>query len=131
MSYRKILLWLLMTGGPLFACSQTMRCKELHTGKFKLNSKETGVTLIIRTHTQQLEENEKLGVKMIFDVVWVNACTYELHPKKVLQGDPSYMGKPGDYMTVVIKEIKEHSYISETTSNFYTGSIVSEIEIDQ
>ncbi len=66
---------------------------------------------------------------MLFDVKWIDDCTYELWPKKVLKGDKSMMGKKGDFMTVKIREIKEHSFMTETTSNFFDQTLFFEVDI--
>lgn len=122
-----IILFLFVTAQISFG--QTKDCNPLHTGTFKLVSKTSGTTIIKRTEKLQVEENADMGVKMIFDITWVDECTYELRAKEVVKGDPVFMGKKGDFMTVRIKEIKAKSYIAVTTANFADFVLESEIEI--
>jgi hypothetical protein len=125
----KQLLVLFFLGLNAFAYGQTQDCQSLHEGKFKVVTKESGTTIVTRRGNLQIEENADLGIKMTFDITWTNDCTYELRPKKVMKGDPSLLGKKGDFITVHIRNIKEKSYIALTTSNFFDVTLEFQVEV--
>ena len=58
---------------------------------------------------------------MVFDIVWIDECTYELRPKKLIKGDPSIMGDGTHVLKTRIKEISKNSYTAETSANFNAG----------
>jgi len=115
----------------LVSPAQTLKCQSVHEGTFRIVDSLSGTTILKRTKDLQIEENAEMGIKMIFDIKWINDCTYELRPKEVVKGDPAMMGKKGDAMTVTITEIKAHSYVSVTTANFADFVMKKEIEILQ
>lgn len=98
--------------------AQKQDCKSLHTGNYKVVAKESGTTFIKRTPTQQTEINESFGIEIIFDIKWINECTYELRPKKVVKGNPSLLGDGTNFVRVKIKDITVKTYIAETTASF-------------
>ena len=118
-----LIILLLSANSLLFG--QAQNCKPLHKGKFRLVSGDT--TMIERTKKLQIEESA--DVKMIFDLTWVDDCTYELRARQLLKGDPKYAPKEGQVIRVRIKEIKTNSYICESTSNYSDLVLESEIEI--
>ena len=112
----------------LITFAQEKDCKFLHDGKFRLVGK-AGTTIITRDKKVQVEENADMGVVVIYDIKWINDCTYELSFKQLIKGDPSIAGKKGDVLPVHINEIKSKSYIAVTTANFTKQSIEREIEV--
>ena len=110
------------------ASGQIRDCNTLHVGKFKLKS-ETGSTFITRSAKKQVEENADIGVVAIYNVKWINECTYELRLEKIIQGDSTIVGKKTDVITVHIKKITSSSYTVVTTSNFTNKELEREIEI--
>ena len=113
----------------LTALAQKPTCKSLHTGSFKIYTKETGTTFIKRTEKLQTEKNDDLGYEMVFDIVWIDECTYELRPKKLIKGDPSIMGDGTHVLKTRIKEISNNSYTAETSANFNPGTFNFVVEI--
>ena len=120
------LLTLLIT---LTAFGQKPTCKSLHTGSFKVSTKESGTTLIKRTEKYQIEKNDDLGYEVIFDITWIDECIYELRPKKIIKGDPSIMGNGTNVLKTKIKKISDNSYIAETSANFSEGKFDFVVEI--
>ncbi len=110
------------------AFGQKVDCHYVHEGKFKVTD-TSGTTIITRTGNEQTEENPVTKSKMVFTVSWINNCMYELHPKEVISGDQALMGKEGDYLTVIIKDIKATSYTTITLANFTTAKLEREIEL--
>jgi hypothetical protein len=122
-----ILLFFLATNLAIFA--QTPDCKPLHTGTFKLVDEKSGTTYIKRTDKLQIEKNDILGYEVIFDIKWIDDCTYELRPKEVIKGDPAIMGNGNHVLTTTIKEISGKKYITQSSANFFHGVYVFVIEI--
>jgi len=121
MTTRLVLLTLSIQIFTLTVLGQKPTCKSLHTGSFKIFTKETGTTFIKRTEKLQTEINDDLGYEIIFDITWINECTYELRPKKLIKGDPSIMGDGKDVLKTRIKEISNNTYVAETSANFNSG----------
>jgi hypothetical protein len=109
--------------------AQKPTCKSLHNGAYKISSKETGTTFITRSKKQQVEKNEELGYEIIFDITWIDECTYELRPKKLIKGDPAIMGDGSSYVRTRIKNITEKGYTAETTASFSPDKVDFVVEI--
>lgn len=126
----KVVIFLLFSIGaslPLFAQKPT--CQSLHEGAFKITTEETGTTLIKRTKTYQVEENARFGYKIIFDIKWLDECTYELKPRQLITGDPAIMGNGKNVLTTRIKKINKTTYVAETSANFSDQIMSFEVEI--
>ena len=109
--------------------AQKQDCKAVHTGSYKVVAKESGTTFIKRTPTQQTEINEGFGIEIIFDIKWIDECTYELRPKKIVKGDPSLLGDGTNFVRVKIKDITVKTYIAETTASFTKETMEFLVEI--
>lgn len=126
---KNIIILLLMLVAFETAKAQINNCTRVHTGIFKLTSESSGITIITRTANTQTEDNEKFNVHASYDLIWLDSCTYELINPKVLKGDPIYAGKPGEIITVHIIEVKEKTFVVNTTANISKLCIEREIEI--
>ena len=126
---KTLFILLFFAGMNLALFGQTRDCKSLHTGSFKVFTKESGTTYIKRTKTQQVEKNEDLGYEIIFDITWIDDCTYELRPKELIKGDPAIMGNGKNVLKTKIKEISGGKYIAETSANFADGIFDFVVEI--
>lgn len=109
--------------------AQKPTCESLHTGSFKVFTKESGTTIIERTEKEQLEKNDDLGYEVIFSIKWIDNCTYELRPKKLIKGDSSIMGDGTFFVKTKIKEITDTGYAAETTASFGDGKVDFLVEI--
>lgn len=109
--------------------AQKPTCKSLHIGSFKVTSAESGTTFIKRGQKEQIEKNDFLGYEVVFDIKWLDECTYELRPKKLIKGDPSIMGNGNDFVRTKIKNITAKGYTAETTASFSPGSADFEVQI--
>ena len=126
----KILILVLCTiGFNLNSIGQKPTCLSLHEGKFKVTTKESGTTFITRTVKTQIEENSSMGYIVVFDITWVDECTYELRPKELIKGDPVIMGNGKSVLKTRIKGISNKSYIAETSANFSDSILDFEVEI--
>jgi hypothetical protein len=126
---RKLTFLLFIQIITLSARSQNTTCKSLHTGTFKVYTKASGTTLIKRSSKIQIEKNDDLGIEMIFSVRWVNSCTYELRPLKIISGNPNLLGNGKRVLTTKIKDITNSSYVAETSANFIPDVIELKVEI--
>jgi hypothetical protein len=122
---------LILLCGVSLVNAQVPGCKSIHDGKFKMTTKDYGTTLISRSGSKQIEENKKLEFKAVFDVKWINDCTYVLFNKKQIDGRSSYDFQPTDSLYVEIIEIRKRSYTGKTWSNFAKEIFEFEIEIDR
>ena len=91
-------------------------CISLHKGKFKISDSKSGVTIITRDEKHQIEENQSLNIKIIFSINWIDNCTYELRPQKIIEGGSSYL-REGAVITTVITKIKSHGYKAICSTN--------------
>ena len=108
--------------------SQEPDCKQFKDGKFKIENKETGnVSIIERKGKKQFEQGSVSQMKLEFKVKWIDACTYTLELKKILE-NPRNIQLPEDMiLTVEIIETRENSYIARSTSNLYDLVLEDEI----
>jgi hypothetical protein len=90
-------------------------CTSLHEGKFRLSEKELGITVITRNEKYQTEVNPNFNI--VFSINWVDECTYELRPVKVIKADVSILEKD-IVVTVKIIDIKKHGYKVICSTNF-------------
>jgi hypothetical protein len=126
---KSFFLTLIIGGNCFFAPGQDRDCKSLHHGVSKLISKTSGITIITRTKDIQIEENEGLGFKIIYSVIWVDDCTFELRPLELVKGEKKYFGETSDIITVKIIERKRNSYLVRTTVNYTDMVLEREILI--
>ena len=125
---KSLLFLFFFIGLSLSLYAQKPDCKLIHEGKFRIVDSLSGITIITRTKDFQVEENSGMGVKMIFDIKWIDDCTYELRPKEVVKGNQALVGNKGDFMTTHVKEVKINSYICVTTANF--ADFIKEWEVE-
>ncbi|MBB4801235.1 hypothetical protein HNP37_001274 [Flavobacterium nitrogenifigens] len=109
--------------------SQKINCKEVHTGKFELNSEISGKTEILRTEKHQIETNTFMNVKVQYDVFWLDECSYELRNRKLISGTSKYAGQPTDVFKVQILRISNNKIYVKTSANFTDQSFESAIDI--
>lgn len=126
---KRIFLALCVISISVYSYGQKHNCKSLHEGVFKLLSDQTGVTVITRNKNIQTEINEKLATTIVYNVTWIDDCTYELRLKKQLSGDTQLAGKKDDVLTVKILKVKDKSYTARTSANFTTLTLEREIQI--
>lgn len=115
---------------PILTGLKAQSCKSVQLGKFKIHNEKTGVTFISRTDNYQIEENKTLDIKMMFTIVWIDDCTYELRPYKLLSGNPRFFIKD-IIITTVITEVKKHGYKAVCSNNLYTGTQTYIVEITE
>jgi hypothetical protein len=126
---KKIILIQLLSFGTILSMGQTLDCKKLKEGKFKLDNETSGVTLITRTGDIQREENEKYGIITEDKVEWINECSYKLTPYKVIKNDSKIDFSTDMKLEIEIIEIKADSYVQKTTSRLTGQSRTVEIQI--
>lgn len=113
---RFMILSLFILLGAISTFSQIPGCEKLKEGKFQIEDKVNGVSIITRASGIQREENEQLGIIVEYLTEWLDPCTYRLVPFKVIKNDNN-LNMDGDLkLEIEIVEIREGSYIQITTA---------------
>ncbi|TYA74369.1 hypothetical protein [Seonamhaeicola marinus] len=100
--------------------SYSQNCKEVRTGKFIIENKDYGGSIIIRTENSQEEIVEQLNIHSKFDVTWIDDCNYALSNKVKIKGSEYAFlkGKKTDTIFIQIMKTTANSYTFKATSNF-------------
>lgn len=114
---KKFLLFYVLFFSITISC-QNLNCKDVHIGKFEINSKLSGKTEILRTKECQIETNDFMNVKIEYDIVWIDECNYELRNRQLLSGTSKYNGLPTDVIKVQILDIRGNKIFIKTGANF-------------
>ena len=115
---RTLLLSLIVLFVPFLTSGQQPDCRKFRTGKFKMTT-ERGEYLITRKGNIQIEEDLHSGTVGKFKVTWIDPCTYSLQIIKYLENPKNRTEDQELIIYVKILEVKENSYVQETTSNKY------------
>lgn len=102
-------------------------CSSVKNGKFKMENPEFGVCIIERMGNTQIETLEKFGQKGVFDVVWIDDCTYSLRVRKILRNDIEMPIADTMEVKARIMEVTDSSYVIETTSNIAAYAVRFEL----
>jgi hypothetical protein len=108
---------------------QTLECKTLKEGKFKLENQGSGLTLITRTGDIQREENDQYKIITEDKIEWINECTYRLIPYKVIKNESGIDMSIDLKLEIEIIKINKDSYIQRTTSRVTSKSLEAEVKI--
>jgi len=124
MKYVLFVLFVFLTGN---AFTQDLDCTQFKNGKFMIVDPENGNSYINRQGNTQTETGDGSGLELLFDVVWLNECTYTLKVKEVLK-NPKNIPLPLEMvLTVEIIETKENSYVQRSTSDMFEMVLESEL----
>ncbi len=102
--------------GTFSAFSQLPGCVKLKEGKFQIEDKINGVSIITRAGGIQREENEQMGIIVEYLTEWLDPCTYRLVPFKVIKNDKNLDMDSDLKLEIEIVEIRDGSYTQITTS---------------
>lgn len=108
-----------------FSQVQPAVCASVKEGKFEIQDKKTGLSVITRKNGIQREENEQLGVVIEYLTEWIDDCTFRLVPFKVVRNDNNLELDADMKLVVEIIEVREGVYIQETTA-WATGQYETE-----
>jgi hypothetical protein len=114
--------------------SDPSECQKFKDGTFKMVDDVIGTSIIERNGSRQIEYGVENKLKIEFVVNWISDCTYTLKFVQILE-DPNNIEFPEDIMSSVILttkiiEVKEHSYIQETSSDKYEYVTKSEVFLE-
>lgn len=99
--------------------SYSQNCNEVKTGKFIIENKDYGGSILIRTASSQEEIIEKYGLHTKYDLVWIDDCHYVLFNRTLIKGkEPFPEIKKTDSLFIEIKAITPQGYKFKATSNF-------------
>jgi hypothetical protein len=105
---------------------QLPACGKLKEGKFKIEDKVNGTSIITRSHGVQREENEQMGIVVEYLTEWLDDCSFRLVPFKVIRNDNN-LDMDGDLkLEVEIVEISDSTYTQITTA-WATGQNETEV----
>lgn len=103
---------------------QPIDCSKFRQGTFLLIGENLKLYIINRDNQFQVETYQKKNFKFI--ISWVDDCTYTLTPtKKAYKKNPDF--KEIGVLTVNILEVREHSYIQSTKSQYSDLTFKAEI----
>lgn len=109
--------------------AQSPDCSKIHVGKFEMDSDTYGITSIVRTGKQQIETNKKYGIKVQYDVHWIDDCTYQLKNRTIISGKSAPDAQPTDVVTVKIITIENDMMHVQCSSNFSDQVLGYEMKI--
>ena len=111
-----------------FAVAQAPKCSDFKNGKFVIRNAETGNSYIEREGDRQLEYGEGSGLRLSFEINWIDNCTYTLTKMKVLANPEGFSIPANLEFTIKIIEVKENAYIQETHTNLFEKVLTSEVQ---
>lgn len=120
-----LLVLFVVLSGSVF--SQDLNCKKFKEGNYKIYDEKFGTTSISRTGNEQIETSDGSSLELLFNVTWVDECTYTLEIKEVLANPKDEFVMRELIVTVEIIEVKENSYIQKSTANITDFELVSEV----
>ncbi len=111
----------------LFSSLENKNCQKLIHGKFKILADSYGnETIIERKGDIQVETVDNISYKFV--VKWIDDCTYTLTP--TIETTKLFPNLPKNaILTIKILEVKEDSYIQNSTANWSDKVDVNEIYI--
>jgi len=117
----------LLTAISLSLSAQKSACSKFKNGKFK-NTYNGHTAVIVRSDAYQTEYiiNQKDSLKMVFNVKWVDDCSYTLTPTQQTLAQYTKIPKNA-LITVKMSNVTDSSYTETSTSNFVAKTIVSEM----
>jgi hypothetical protein len=107
--------------------SQNLDCAAFKEGQFVLEDKINGNTYITRTKNTQIEIQEYTKLKIEFEIIWVNDCTYSLKIKKILENPRNLPVPKNMVVSCQILETKKSSYIQKSSAKGIEFTVTSEI----
>ena len=124
MKHVLFVLFVFLTGN---AFTQDLDCAQFKNGKFMIVDPENGNSYINRQGNTQTETGDGSGLELLFDVVWLNECTYTLKIKEVFKNPKNIPLLLEMVLTVEIIETKENSYVQRSTSDMFEMVLESEL----
>lgn len=112
-----------------FVHAQSLDCEKFKFGNYVIPDSTIGNTLLQREGNKQFEYVEKLGVRLLYKVKWLDECTYTLQRKKIIENPTNIEFPKNLIVKVEILETREKSYLARISTNLY--DLVLEVEIHQ
>lgn len=103
------------------ACKRPVNCKDFRTGTFVLEG-DTNYKFV-RTSDTQIETNLSTGDTTVFDITWLDDCSYRLNFRE------GYYPKRNDTLIMTVKIIKtagDYMYY-ESTAKGYSRSVAGKL----
>lgn len=116
---------------PVLSRAQNWDCSRFKNGSYSIFDPLSGkTTLIYRYGNRQIETDSANTYRILLKVKWIDACNYELTPKKFEGLDKEMISLRKKTVGVRIIQINEDSYVARCT---IVGSFVpySDFELIQ
>lgn len=116
---------------------QSPSCKLFVHGTFQeggtdkqsvISGKPSGIRTLRRGHTQK-EHHKATGLKLVYQVRWVDECTYQLYDRKVTHGQADATMAPADTLTVHITDTWQYGYAYSCTSTSGDQEVIGTVEM--
>lgn len=116
---------------------QSPSCKLFVHGTFQeggtdkqsvISGKPSGIRTLRRGHTQK-EHHKATGLKLVYQVRWVDECTYQLYDRKVTHGQADATMAPADTLTVHITDTWQYGYAYSCTSTSGAKEVIGTVEM--
>ena len=105
----------------------TDRCEQYKNGHFIVKESLIGKKYIIKRKGNRQIETDPDGTQFVFDVNWIDNCTYTLELRKIARNPNNIEWEEGQVITVKILDTHKDGYIQESTSNFDDLTFVKEM----
>lgn len=123
----KNLIVLLIALLPILSFGQEIECNRFKNGKFKITDEKLGTCIIERNGATQIEIGIEAAIKLKFNVIWLDDCTYSLELAEILDNPNNTVLPKNMILIVKIIETKANSYIQKSTSNLSDMEYISEM----
>ena len=97
--------------------SQQLDCQKFKLGHFQGTDPLYGITKVERTENTHKEILEEFELELIFDITWIDDCTYELKLREIVGDEELFNYSKDVVFTVRIVETGEKSFVIEGFSD--------------
>lgn len=109
------------------AISQAVDCASVREGTFTLVDIQVGNSTLIRDGQYQYEIQDGSTDTTVFEVTWVDSCTYTLKPTaETLTKNPNW--PKNLLLTFAIREVNEKGYTFEANNNLFPMELKGQAE---
>lgn len=93
-----------------------------------ISGKPSGIRTLRRGHTQK-EHHKATGLKLIYQVRWLDECTFQLYDRKVTRGKVDPATSPTDTLTVYITDTWQYGYAYSCISTSGAQEVMGTVEM--
>ena len=117
--------------------AQSPSCKLFEHGTFQeggqdkqsvISGKPRGIRTLRRGHTHK-ERHKAAGLKLVYQVRWLDDCTFQLFDRKVTHGKADPATSPTDTLTIHITDTWQYGYAYRCTSTSGAPEVIGTVEM--